>query len=133
MAMEEITREALRDKLGGLMGKEYAGKLMGYLPGEEPASKADLNDVRQDVSGLRQDLSRLRESMNERFNHVEQLFDHKLEGMEGRLRAEFHKELSSIGMRFGDQIAAQTRAMLQWVSVMVLTVAALAFGAARLA
>ena len=102
MAMEEITHADLKRKLDQVLGEEYGKKLMGYLPGAEVATKEDLNH--------------LRELMDERFRSMDERFDAKLQGMEGRLRAELHKELSGMlsvltemAVGFGEQIAAQTR------------------------
>lgn len=67
---------------------------MEYLPGAEVATKADLE--------------RLRESADECFDHMEQAIDLKLQAVEGRLIGEFHKGLSAMSVRLGEQMGEQT-------------------------
>lgn len=95
MAMEQITHEDLKRKLGEVLGEEYGKKLMEYLPGAEVATKADLD--------------RLRESADERFEHMERTIDLKLQAVEGRLIGEIHKGLSAMSVRLGEQMGEQTR------------------------
>ncbi len=76
--------EALRRRLGEVLGQEEAMMLMGKFARDDFATKTDLAD------------------MSERF-------DLKLENLEHRLTGTFHKELSALGMSFSAQMATQTR------------------------
>ncbi|MGH2703153.1 MAG: hypothetical protein ACRDJ2_15430 [Actinomycetota bacterium] len=103
MAIDERSRHALHTKLEELLGPEDASVLMEHLP---PVGWADV--------ATKRDVDNLAVAM-----------DLKLEALENRLLATFRAELN-----------AQTRAMVHWLifatSASTVTVAALAFGAARL-
>lgn len=109
MAMEQITHEDLKRKLGEVLGEEYGKKLMGYLPDAEVATKADLERLRESMDERFISVGARFTSVDERFNHMEQAIDLKLQAVEGRLVGEFHKGLSEMSLHLGEQMGEQTR------------------------
>ena len=121
MPVDERTRRVMTDGLVRALGEEVTDALMAHLP---PVGWADVA-TKQDLEGLRvatkQDLEGLRVATTK---DLEKLAD-RLRADMADLRAEFHQELRIA-------ISQQTRTLV-WAQLgTVLTVAVMAFGAARL-
>ena len=114
MAVDERSRHALHTKLEELLGPEKASVLMEHLPPVGWADVATKRDVDNLAAATKRDMDNLAAAM-----------DLKLDALRNELLAHFRAELN-----------AQTRTMVQWLifatSASTVTVAALAFGAARL-
>jgi len=132
MPVDERTRRVMTDGLVRALGEEVTDALMAHLPQvgwADVATKQDLVGLgvatKQDLEGLRvatkQDLEGLRVATTK---DLEKLAD-RLRADMADLRAEFHQELRIA-------ISQQTRTLV-WAQLgTVLTVAVMAFGAARL-
>ncbi|HZQ79169.1 MAG TPA: hypothetical protein VFE55_17670 [Acidimicrobiia bacterium] len=121
MALDERARHELFLRLEQALGPESAETLMELLP---PVGWADV--------ATRRDLDALEERMNLRFEIVDQRF----ESLENKLLAAFRSELlaqSNLITGMSLQITAQTRTLLIANVGTVLSLAALAFAAAKLA
>jgi hypothetical protein len=121
MALDERARHELFLRLQQVLGAEQADTLMEMLP---PVGWADV--------ATKRDLDALEERMNLRFGLVDQRFgiiDQQLETLEHKLLAAFRSEL----LAQSNVIGAQTRTLVLANVGSVLSIAALAFGVARLA
>ena len=117
MALDERARHELFLRLEQVLGPESAETLMEMMP---PVGWADVTTKR--------DLDALEERMNLRF----ELVDHGFDGSEQRLLAAFRGELLAAVTAQSHVISGQTRTMVMANLGAVMSVAALAFGAARL-
>ena len=113
MALDERARHQLFLRLEQALGPEQAETLMELLP---PVGWADV--------ATKRDLDALEERMNLRFELVEQRF----ETSEHRLLAAFRAEL----LDQSNLINAQTKTLIMANAGAVLSLAALAFGIAKL-
>ena len=132
MALHERARHELFLRLQQVLGAEQADTLMEMLP---PVGWADV--------ATKRDLDALEERMNLRFGLVDQRFaaleqrfdqrfgmvDQQFETLEHKLLAAFRSEL----LAQSNVIGAQTRTLVLANVGSVLSIAALAFGVARLA
>jgi hypothetical protein len=112
MAVDEGRRHQMYVRLEEVLGPDHANTLMEYLPPvgwADVARKSDIEDLCRDMSrtALKSDVAALRQEMV--------LLEHRLE-------AKLESKLNS-----------QTKTLVTLMSAQVLAVAALAFGAARLA
>ena len=120
----ETPRVALFQRLNEVLGPDHASTLMIYLPTEQPATKSDITDlksvikggVRAEISGLKTDLRETEQRLNQRMDGIDRrLMDHDL--------------------RFDnihEAIRQQTRAFILATTATMVTLSALAFGAAAL-
>jgi len=113
MALDERARHELFLRLEQALGPESAETLMELLP---PVGWADV--------ATKRDLDALEERMNLRFD----LVDRRFEAFEHKLLAAFRSEL----LAQSNVISTQTRTLIIANAGTVLTMAALAFGIAKL-
>ena len=113
MALDERARHELFLRLEQALGPESAETLMELLP---PLGWADV--------ATKRDLDALEERMNLRFD----LVDRRFESSEHKLLAAFRSEL----LAQSNVISAQTRTLIIANAGTVLSMAALAFGVAKL-
>jgi hypothetical protein len=120
MALDERARHELFLRLEQVLGPESAETLMEMMP---PVGWADV--------ATKRDLDALEERMNLRFEVVDQRFD----ALKHELLAAFRGELlaqSNLIIGQSQQITAQTRTLLVANIGTVVSLAALAFGIAKL-
>jgi hypothetical protein len=114
MAIDEQSRHQLHVKLEEVLGSEEASTLMAHLP---PVGWADVA-TKHDFALVRRDLDQLQTN-----------FDLKLEALESRivgtLREEFHSKIDS-------KVDSAMRTLLIFMSTQTVTLAGIAFAAARL-
>ena len=134
MALDERARHELFLRLEQALGPESAETLMEMMPPDgwaDVATKRDL-DALEERMNLRFELVDQRfVSLDQRFGMMDQRFemlDQRFEASEQRLLAAFRGEL----LAQSNVITAQTRTLVMANLGAVLSVAALAFGAARL-
>jgi hypothetical protein len=124
MALDERARHELFLRLEQALGPEAAETLMELLP---PVGWADV--------ATKRDLDALEERMNLRFELMEHRFemvDQRFEALEHKLLAAFRGELLSAVTAQSNVISAQTRTLIIANVGTVLSIAAMAFGAAKL-
>ena len=124
MVLDERARHELFLRLEQALGSESAETLMELLP---PVGWADV--------ATKRDLDALEERMNLRFELVDQRFgmlDQRFEASENKLLAAFRGELLAAVTAQANVISAQTRTLVMANLGAVLSVATLAFGAAKL-
>jgi len=117
MVLDERARHELFLRLEEVLGPESAETLMEMMP---PVGWADV--------ATKRDLDALEERMNLRFELVDQRF----EVMEHKLLAAFREELLATVGAQSNLISAQTRTVVLANIGTLVSVAALAFGAAKL-
>ena len=117
MALDERARHELFLRLEEVLGPESAETLMEMMP---PVGWADV--------ATKHDLDALEARMNLRFELVDQRFELLEHKMLGAFRAEL---LATVGAQ-SDLISAQTRTLVLANIGTLVSVAALAFGAAKL-
>jgi hypothetical protein len=132
MAIDERSRHELFLKLEQVLGAEEATTLMEHLPPvgwADVATKQDLeffraatkSDIDQLSAATKNDIEHLRVATKNDIEHLAERFETRFETTEHKLMAQFRAELN-----------AQTRTMLLTMSSLMVTIAALAFTAARL-
>lgn len=143
MVIDERSRHAMFTRLQEVLGEEQATVLMEHLPPvgwADVATKHDIDALRvatkHDIDALRvatkhdfdalrvmakHDLDALRVSTKRDLEHAVVSLEQRSEILENRLLATFRAELN-----------VQTRTMIYAMSASTVTVATLAFGAARL-
>ena len=124
MVLDERARHELFLRLEQVLGPERAETLMEMMP---PVGWAEV--------ATKRDLGALEERMNLRFDLMEQrvgMLDQRFEASENKLLAAFRGELLAAVTAQSNLISAQTRTLVMANLGAVLSVAALAFGAARL-
>ena len=132
MALDERARHELFLRLEAVLGPEPAGTLMELMP---PVGWADVA-TKRDLDALEQRIDLRFEAMNHKFEAMDHRFeamDHKLEALKHELVAAFRGELLAAVTAQTNVIGAQTRTLVLANLGAVLSMAALAFGAARLA
>ena len=132
MSVSEQERHDLYETFIKVFGRKEAGKVMDLLPPvdwAEIARKGDVAAVRNDLASVREDLVVLDEkwttrieALDEKWTNLFEALEHRLSSKTDQARAEFFKSQES-----------QTRLVVFGMISMVVMVAALAFGAARLA
>ena len=127
MALDERARHELFLRLEQMLGSESAETLMEMMP---PVGWADV--------ATKRDLDTLEERMHLRFELVDQRFemlDQRFETLDQRFETSEHKLMAAFRAELLAQsnvISAQTRTLVMANIGAMLTVATLAFGAARL-
>jgi hypothetical protein len=132
MSVGEQDRQELYLAVESAIGTEGAARLMALLPPTDwadVARKDDVAAVRSDLATVRSELAALDDKWSKRANAQDEKWSNRMESIEHRLsskidqaRAEFYRSQE-----------AQTRLVVFGMITMVVVVAALAFGAARLA
>jgi hypothetical protein len=132
MAIDERSRHSLFLKLEQVLGPEEATTLIEYLPPvgwADVATKTDLDHLRAATkadmdhhrAATKQDIDQLRVATKKDMDHLGERFETRLEATEHKLIGMFRAELN-----------LQTRTMFLSMSSLMVTIAALAFTAARL-
>jgi hypothetical protein len=119
----ETPRVALFQRLNEVLGPDHASTLMIYLPTEQPATKSDITDLKSVIKGVRAEISGLKSDLRE----TEQRFNQRMDGIDRRLMDH--------DLRFDNIHEArrqQTRAFILATTATMVTLSALAFGAAAL-
>jgi hypothetical protein len=125
MALDERSRHELFLRLEEVLGPRQAETLMEMMP---PVGWADVA-TKRDLDALEQRMDLRFEAMDHRFEAMDQKFEalgQRLETMEHKLLATFRGELLTT-------VTAQTRTLVMANIGAVLSTAALAFAAAKLA
>lgn len=65
---EPSTRAALYSRLSEVLGVEHAGALMSYLPGEEPATRVDVQHLEDRLDRLEDRIGRLEDKIDARMD-----------------------------------------------------------------
>jgi hypothetical protein len=143
MVLDEGARHELFLRLEQALGAESAATLMEMLPPvgwADVATKHDLDALEQRMElrfvATKRDLDALEQRMELRFDAVDHGFDaldHRFEAMEHKLLAAFRGELLGAVTAQTNVFAAQTRTLVLANLGAVLSMAALAFGAAKIA
>jgi hypothetical protein len=124
MVLDERARHELFLRLEAALGAESAETLMELLP---PVGWADVA-TKRDLDALEQRMDLRFELVDQRFESLEQRLEQRFEASEQKLLAAFRGEL----LAQSNVITAQTRTLVMANFGAVLSVAVLAFGAARL-
>lgn len=125
MVLDERARHELFLRLEAVLGPEPAETLMELMP---PVGWADVA-TKRDLDALEQRIDLRFEAMDHKFEAM----DYKLDALEHKLLAAFRGELLTAITAQTNVIGAQTRTLVLANLGAVLSVATLAFGAARLA
>jgi chromosome segregation ATPase len=145
----ETPRVALFQRLNEVLGPDHASTLMTYLPTEEPATKSDIGELKSairdltsgitglrtelktDISELRTelktDISELRTELKSDLREMEQRLSVRMDGVDTRL--------NNHDQRFDnvhEAMRQQTRTFILATTGTMVTLSALAFGAAAL-
>jgi chromosome segregation ATPase len=145
----ETPRVALFQRLNEVLGPDHASTLMTYLPTDEPATKSDFHDLKSEISGLKSDLksailelrtevksevrdlksdiSELRTEVRSDLREMEQRLSVRMDGIDTRL--------NNHDQRFDnvhEAMRQQTRTFILATTGTMVTLSALAFGAAAL-
>ena len=145
----ETSRGALHQKLNEVLGFDHASTLMTYLPTGEPASKADvadvksaLNDLRVELVGFRNsvksDLADLRSEIQADISDLRAEIKSDLNQMENRLSARIDgvdTRLNNHEVRFDnvhEAMRQQTRTFILATTGSMVALSGIAFGAAAL-
>jgi c-di-GMP-binding flagellar brake protein YcgR len=145
----ETPRVALFQRLNEVLGPDHASTLMTYLPTEEPATKSDIGELKSairdlksgimglrtelksDISGLRtelkSDISELRTELKSDLREMEQRLRVRMDGIDTRLN---NHELRFDSVH--EAMRQQTRTFICATTGTMVTLSALAFGAAAL-
>lgn len=132
MALDERARHELFLRLEQILGRNPAETLMEMMP---PVGWADVA-TKRDLDALEQRISLRFEALDLRFEAQDQkfeTFDQKFETLEHKLLAAFRGELLNAVTAQTNVISAQTRTLVLANLGAVLSTAALAFGAAKIA
>lgn len=127
----ETPRTALCQRLTEILGPDHASTLMTYLPTDHPAAKSDVRDLQSDVrdlkSELKSDIHELRLELKSDIHNLEQRLGQRMDGVEVRL--------NNHDLRFDslqEAMRQQTRTFILATTGMMVTLSAVAFGAASL-
>jgi hypothetical protein len=124
MALDERARHELFLRLQQVLGAAQADTLMEMLP---PVGWADVA-TKRDLDALEERMNLRFELVDQRFEGLEERFDQRFETSEHKLIAAFRGELLALS----NVIGAQTRTLVMANIGTVLSMAALAFAAAKL-
>jgi hypothetical protein len=125
MTIDERFRHALYLKLEEVLGSEDAEVLMEHLPPVGWADVATKRDLDQLAVATKRDLDHLAATTRKDLRHLGERFDAKLDATEQRVLATIRQELTT-------QITNQTRALMLTFSATLVSVAGVAFAAAKL-
>jgi chromosome segregation ATPase len=156
----ETPRVALFQRLNEVLGPDHASTLMTYLPTEEPATKSDIGELKSairdltsgitglrtelktDISELRTelktDISELRTELKTDISELRTELKSDLREMEQRLSVRMDRidtRLNNHDQRFDnvhEAMRQQTRTFILATTGTMVTLSALAFGAAAL-
>jgi hypothetical protein len=134
----ETPRVALFQRLNEVLGPDHASTLMTYLPTEEPATKSDIGELKSAIRDLtsgilalraevKSDISELRADVKSDLREVEQRLGLRMDGIDTRL--------NNHDQRFDnihEAMRQQTRTFIFATTGTMVTLSALAFGAAAL-
>ena len=132
MVLDERARHELFLRLEEVLGPESAETLMEMMP---PVGWADIA-TKRDLDALEDRMNLRFELMDQRFGTLDQRFgmlDQRFEATENKLLAAFRGELLVAVTAQSNVISAQTRTLVMANLGAMLSMAALAFGAAKLA
>jgi hypothetical protein len=132
MSIDERSRHELHGKLEQVLGAKEAGTLMAYLP---PVGWADVA-TKRDLDQLETSLSAEIQATRRDLSHVEETLRAELQSTKFELLATFRQELhseihSEVGLLHAE-IRSGVRWILAFVSTLFITLAGVAFAAARL-
>jgi uncharacterized protein YeaO (DUF488 family) len=125
MTNDERSRHALYLKLEEVLGSEDAEVLMEHLPPVGWADVATKRDLDQLAVATKRELDHLAATTRKDLAHLGERFDAKLDATEQRVLATIRQELTT-------QITNQTRALMLTFSATLVSVAGVAFAAAKL-
>ena len=125
MTIDERSRHALYLKLEEVLGSEDAEVLMEHLPPVGWADVATKRDLDHLAVATKRDLDQLAAITRKDLRHLGERFDAKLDVTEQRVLATIRQELTT-------QITNQTRALMLTFSATLVSVAGVAFAAAKL-
>ena len=125
MTIDERSRHASYLKLEEVLGSEDAEVLMEHLPPVGWADVATKRDLDHLAVATKRDLDQLAATTTKDLRHLGERFDAKLDVTEQRVLATIRQELST-------QITNQTRALMLTFSATLVSVAGVAFAAAKL-
>ena len=145
----ETPRVALYQRLNEVLGPDHASTLMTYLPPGEPASKADVTDVKSAITDLKSvvsvlmttlktDISELRTELKTDISELRTELKSDLRDMEKRLSARIDgvdTRLNNHEVRFDnvhEAMRQQTRTFILATTGSMVTLSAVAFVAAAL-
>ena len=141
----ETPRVALFQRLNEVLGPDHASTLMTYLPTGEPATKSDIGEMKAAIGDvksairdlksattelrteLKTDISELRADMKSDLREMEQRLGLRMDGIDTRL--------NNHDQRFDnvhEAMRQQTRTFIFATTGSMVTLSALAFGAAAL-
>jgi hypothetical protein len=132
MVLDERARHEPFLRLEEVLGPESAETLMEMMP---PVGWADVA-TKRDLDALEERMNLRFELMDQRFGTLDQRFgmlDQRFEATENKLLAAFRGELLAAVTAQSNVMSAQTRTLVMANLGSVLSMAALAFGAAKLA
>jgi hypothetical protein len=132
MVLDERARHELFLRLEQVLGPASAETLMEMMP---PVGWADVA-TKRDLDALEQRIGLRFELVDQRFEALDQRFealDQRFEASENKMLAAFRGELLAAVTAQSNVISAQTRTLVMANLGAVLSVAAIAFGAAKLA
>ena len=146
MALDERARHELFLRLEAVLGPEPAETLMELMPPvgwADVATKRDLDALEQRIDLRFETMDHKFEAMDHEFEAIDHKFeaidhkfeaiDHKLDALKHELIATFRGEFLTAVTAQTNVIGAQTRTLVLANLGTVVSVAALAFGAAKLA
>ena len=119
----ETPRVALFQRLNEVLGPDHASTLMTYLPTEQPATKSDISDLKSAVRDIKTDISELKADLR----GTELRLSQRMDGIDLRL--------TNHDLRFDnvhEALRQQTRTFILATTGTMVTLSALAFGAAAL-
>ncbi len=139
MALDERSRHELFLRLEEVLGAQPAETLMEMMPPvgwADVATKRDLDAVEQRMDLRFEAIDHQFEAIGHRFEAIDYKFeaiDHKFEALGHRLETMEHKLLATFRGELLTAVTAQTRTLVLANIGAVLSTAALAFAAAKLA
>jgi len=102
MALDELARHELHDRLREALGEEAAATLMGYLPPvgwADVATKRDLDGLQRDLEGqialLKRDLDAQTALLKRDLDGLEERLGLRMDVLERGLRTELHREIAA--------------------------------------
>jgi chromosome segregation ATPase len=130
----ETPSVALFQRLNEVLGPDHASTLMTYLPTEQPATKSDISDlksavrdIKTDIRDIKTDVSELRAELKSGLRATELRLSQRLDGIDLRL--------TNHDLRFDnvhEALRQQTRTFILATTGTMVTLSALAYGAAAL-
>ncbi len=97
----------LYSRLVEVLGDAPAATLMSYLPGDEPATKTDVNGIRVELSAVGQRFDRLDQRMDQLELRMDRL-EMRMDRLELRMDS-LSQSMLGLSDRFHSELRAQTR------------------------